>query len=108
MPGNEHGKHAHQQLFAFDIRREQHEGQRHQRYHPCVHGNHQPHLRHGQAETLADVGEQGNGDEFGRIDHEGGADKYQHAQVGHFESFDFFRHCYGDFNSKRVVCVQAA
>ena len=47
-------------------------------------------------EAFADVGEHGNGDEFGGIDDKGGDGKGEHAQVGDVGGGFFGEHGGGD------------
>ena len=64
MAGDKQHEQADQQRAALNLAGEQHKGERHQRHHPGVDGEHDPHLRRLHAEAAGDVREQPDRDEL--------------------------------------------
>ena len=75
MAGDKHDKQADQQLAAFYLTGEQHEGQRHQGHHPGVDRQHDPNLRGLHIKTLRNVGQQPDRDKLSGIENKTGNSK---------------------------------
>jgi len=72
MAEDEQREHAQQQFAPVHRAGQQHAGQRGQRHHPGIDGQHQAHMFDRLAEAGADVTEQPNRDELAGVEDKGG------------------------------------
>ncbi len=80
MAADEHHEHEDKQGSPLDIAGQQHHRQRHQRDHPSVDGQHQPDLRRRHIERPTDVAQQGDRDEFRRVENKSGQGQRDNAE----------------------------